>query len=248
MNLKDIRQKLVQTYGLYRLVDSPSGNWEDKGANFYIQAGLKYLDMRYWHTLTAASYKMDIAAGAYVVEFKSCRAIKEVWVDNGDGRVELEKKTLAWVKENYGSPVADMTRGVPLYYATALFKLSPELRALKTSDYNSQFTYGWEDIIFADEGDAHSYNAIVILPPPDELYTVDVKGYFYSEMLEDTDTSFWSVTHPDALVVAAAMAFEGVNRNEDGASKLERHIRRMLSSYSDDVVEEEIANINQIGG
>ena len=246
--LLQIRQEFVKRYGLYRLVNSPSGAWPDNGANQYIQGGLKYLDMKYGIRHTSAVYKVDVAAGSYAVEFKLCRAIQEVWIDNGDGRSKLTKKTLAWVKENYADPVAELDQDTPLYYCPGLIKLAPELRTLESSDYTSQFTYGYEDILFSDEGDAHEYDAILIVPPPDETFTVEVKGLFYSQMTSDTHTSFWSVNFPNALITAAAMDFEGSNRNHDGAQKLEAHIQRMLSPYKDDVVEEEMTNINQIGG
>ena len=92
MNLLQIRQQLRAVSGRFDLINADDS---DNGANFYINAGQKYLDRL---TTTQKSYGICYrfcAVGAHSVQFPYCRAVKEVWAATTTARWQLEKKNLA---------------------------------------------------------------------------------------------------------------------------------------------------------
>jgi len=77
-----------------------------------------------------------------------------------------------------------------------------------------------------------------VLPPADGTYTITVVGMFQCASLEHNyDTNFWSIMHPDALVVAALRELEYTYRNTAGAKDYSLPINAKLHGVDKDLVQ-----------
>jgi hypothetical protein len=189
----------VRESGRYELVVDTSA-WADNGADAYINAGQKMLDRRVELRKSYGRHFANITAGDNVISFQAARAIKEVWYfGTGVSRVKLEKKDMAWLRQEY----ADMETedyGTPLYYSPAVLRLAPD-EVMSTTITDLDVIAGYLDVQVDDH---FAWNGVVLFPPTDASLTVEIWGMFYSqELTVDADTSFWSVVHPELLVMAA---------------------------------------------
>lgn len=62
------------------------------------------------------------------------------------------------------------------------------------------------------------------------------------------ETSWWSEIYPDALVYAALYSLETFYRNTEGAKDWMNSIRMVIDGIDKDMVEQEVAGLNQIAG
>lgn len=252
MTLLQIRQKFVELSGRYDLVSNPSTFTPDNGANFFIQAGQRLLDNL--HERQLAWYKKNLAIGDAVIDVQYAKSIKEVWVANADGRVQLDKVDYGWLRENFSKPVASQDQGDPLYYAVGINKLSPSQITLTTaagaSPYTAQFTYGFEDLILANElSEGYQYVTVLIAPPTDEVKTIEILGQFFSLTLStDAQVNFWSEQYPELLVKAALYELECFYRNTEGAKDWYNAVDLELLGLDKNQVDEEMTDfVERIG-
>ena len=95
--------------------------------------------------------------------------------------------------------------------------------------------------------DHFTYNALIFMPPADDTFRLEIVGLFDTpELSADDDENYWSAVHPMALVMAGARALEIMYRNTQGAKDWERSIAIELTGFEMDLVEEEIAEVDQI--
>jgi len=240
MNLLQIRQQFRTISGRHDLVNLDGS---DNGANFYINEGSRYLDRLDENQKSWASRFVWLQAGLWGVQFEYCRAIKEVWVSSTTERWQLEKKRLQDLRSEYMSEMpSERDTGDPLYYAPTLTRYIPE--DAEVGDIESFI--GFVDI---PTGDAHLFNSILIAPPADELLSVEIVGLFYNTSLDaDTDENYWSVAHPMLLIMAAMRYVEVINRNTQGVNDWEAVISRDIATIGFDLVEELIAEVDQMEG
>lgn len=241
MNLLEIRTKFIDLTGRFDLVVDTT-SYEDNGANFFIEAGQRFIDSKINFPKSLARYQKDIAVDSILLTLQYARSIKEVWVTNSDGKYKLEKKTLTWLRSNYADTLADIDTGRPLYYSPAILGLSPEQAALTSGDYTDEFTYDADDLMF---GSHYGYNGVVFMPPADEIYTMTVIAEFLSIVLSlDADTNYWSIMFPDVLVAAAMLALEKFYRNTEGVKDMTAVVMDSLLGIDKDMVEQEISEVN----
>ena len=243
MDLVTLRQQFVRITGRYDLVVDTT-DWEDNGADFYINAGIKYLDRL---ETTKKSYSRafpEVTSDDWYAVFQNCRAIKEVWCSNSDGeRWQLVKRDFALLRAAYNELPANLDSSEPIYY-------SPVQTLRKDVETADQMTI---DYFYNDEtteaNNNFKYNAIVFMPPADDTYRLEIYGLFDTpELSDDEDENYWSDVHPMALVMAGARALEIMYRNTQGAKDWERSIAIELSGFGMDLVEEEIAEVTQMEG
>lgn len=238
MNLLQVRTKFREVSGRFDLVNE---DFSDNGADFYINEGRKYLDRLDETQKSWASCFRFAEVGQFSASFPYCRAIKEVWAMSSSARWQLEKKSLQDLISGYltGLPSSRST-GVPLYYSPCLTRYIPEDSLV--ADIES--FVGWVDI---PAGGAHEYNAILINVPTSEKISLDIKGLYYSmELVNETDTNFWSGAHPMLLIMASMRALEIVNRNTQGVKDWEASIGTDMTGLGMDLVEELISEVTQI--
>jgi hypothetical protein len=238
MNLLQIRQQFRILSGRYDLVNDDGS---DNGADFFIQEACKYLDrldetQKSWATV----YKW-LPAGLFAVSFQTARAIKEVWVATADERWQLEKVKFQDFKANYMNVVNSLReQGDAAYYTPLLTRYIPE-NAMVTD--LEAFT-GFVEI---PSGNAALYNAIAIAPTTDVTLMVEITGLFYSMKLSiDTHENYWSIAHPMLLIMATMRQVEVINRNTQGVNDWDSAIRIDMQQLGFDLVEELIAEVDDM--
>ena len=245
MDLLGVTKWLVKDTGRYDLVtdtttwaDNPTGT--SPGAYHYINTAQRILD-RMQDTPHASRWFFKVpAAGDRTVEMQYVRSIEEVWYSNATvGRVEVERVDLADLRGNYYEPTADVENGYPAYYAVNVEGVSPENTTL------TAFT-DTEDVI---TGEPSLYRGITFMPPSDGSYTMRIRAKMYCKPLSSsTDTSYWTIQCPEALVLVAKWLLEGLLRNADGMAALERAIRPILTDMDKDMADEDSVNVSQMEG
>jgi len=218
VNLREIREKFVEMTGRYDLVLDAS-TYPDNGANFWINAGQKWLDRQLDFSEAKAELTVSLSTGDFEAEVPGVRAVKSVGVKkDSDTFVYLEKRGYRDLRRY--SRVADTSdREVPRYYAIGL-DASTERDGVRE---------------------------LLIWPPADKAYDLEVEGLFATPHLEeDTDTSFWTLEFPEVLIKAAAFRAEPMFRNSTGENDFFRSLQRDVEMIDFDQVEEETTDVDQM--
>ena len=240
MNLLELRTIFKTTSGRDDLVNA---DFSDNGADTYINEGRKFLDRLDENQKSWASAFRFIQPGKYMANVPHCRAIKEVWVATTVARWQLEKMDLQDLVSEYltGDP-ATRNQGSPLYYSPTITRYIPE--DLASADFEA-----FKEWVEIPAGNAHEYNTIILNVPTDLKLVAEVKGLYYSkELIEDTDENYWSVNHPVLLYMAAMRYIEVVNRNTQGVNDWTKAIATDAVSIGMDLVEELIAEKDEMEG
>ena len=220
-----------------------NSDFSDNGADFFINEGRKYLDRLDETQKSWASCFRFVEIGHFSAAFPYCRAIKEVWAATISARWQLEKKSLQDLTAGYltGLPSSRNT-GSPLYYAPCIVRYIPENAEAGDIEAFAGFT----DV---EAGNYHEYNSVLLSVPADEQIMLDIRGLFYSmELIEDTDKNYWSEVHPMLLYMSAMRQIEVSNRNSQGVKDWTSSIRDEVSQLGMDLVEELIAEVDQMEG
>jgi len=122
MKLSEVRALFLQTSGRMDLVNTDGS---DNGANTYINAGQRMLDEKISFQKSVSRYIIDVPANTMFTTLTRCNAINEVWVENADGRTELERIDLQKLREMYSTP-ADVDASTPIYYSSIPVGLSSQ--------------------------------------------------------------------------------------------------------------------------
>lgn len=248
MEYHEIRQKFVEMSGRYDLVNA---TWEDNGADFFLNAGQRFLDRISTYGKGVAKNVQSIAAGTIIVKSVNLQAVKNVWAGNStDGLTKLTRYSLNELKEYYEKDLSTVTQGTPQYYAPVYLRPYPD----------TQTSAGWAgyyDISDMVLDDAHyTYNGVIIMPPPDETYYISIEGKFYSPALTATlalgvwtqTKSYWTEVHPDILLEAALFKLETFYRNTEGAKDWKAGLDEDLVGIDRDLVEESLRDSMEMDG
>jgi hypothetical protein len=248
MEYKDIRKKFVELSGRYDLVNQ---NWSDNGADFFINAGQRFLDRGSDVAKGFGKNVQPITAGTIIVKSIGLRSVRKVWAGvSADGLVELTKCTLDWLREEYGEQLSSATSGTPAYYVPAAFRPYPDA----TTTLSWAGYYDIDDLVL--DSTHYTYRGIIICPPPDKTYYVSIDGLFYSPELTATvlagvwtqTKSYWSEVHPDMLLQAAFYALEKFYRNTEGAKDWKSGLDGDILGMDRDEASEEATDINEMEG
>jgi hypothetical protein len=239
MNLLEIRQKFRTISGRWDLVNEDGS---DNGADFFIYEGQKYLDRLDETQKSWANYYRFLETGHYFISFPYCRALKEVWAATPSSRWQLKKKDLQDLMEGYLTTVpSSRTVGTPLYYSPCITRYIPE---------NADITdlEAFLGFVEVPAGNAHEYNSIMVNVPVSEKTMITLTGLFYSAKLtNDDDRNYWSEVHPLLLINATMRQIEVTNRNTQGVNDWTMAIRDEMQQLGFDLIEELIAETNQMG-
>jgi hypothetical protein len=254
MTLEEVRAKFCELSGRHDLVvDFANEDYTDNGADFYLNNGQKFLDGEYTGIKRYSWHKEDVSLGTYKIKFRRCDAIKEVWVKkSGESRVMLAKRDYSWIRKQYGDDYSDLDNGIPVNYCSLILNLEPDQIDLTTLNYTNTFTQDVEDILFSNTASHHLYSGILILPPVDGIYTISVLGRFWSPPLypnaDDDLETFWTVAHPDTLILAGMFSLEGFYRNTEGQKDYLVQINKTLNILDANDAEDEAQDIDQMEG
>ena len=237
MNLLGVRTQFVKISGRYDLITDTT-SWADNGADFFLQAGQNLIERlvgdlpesegRLWKTLTSSDY--------YVGFQKRCRMILNVWANNDENRIELERKSWKDLKELYSKTLSNIDNGCPLYYCPA------KLREIDVTDQNATGEFFNYTI-----SNSKDYRGIVIMPSVDTSYDIEIYGKFLqAELTSDNDENFWTITYPEILIRAAIYQTELTYRGRAAVSKLYESLMVELVEIDKDSIEESSHEFNTI--
>lgn len=238
MALADVKEKFIELSGRADLEDDENV----VKSEFFINAGQKYLDGLLEQGKTVARYFTNLITGQILVPIENLRAVQTVWVADGEERTQLHKVDMEHLRRRYNIPKSSLDSGRPRHYAPAILRPFGEVLDIGT------LTYSWlaDDILASGH---ETKKGIVIYAPADVVYTLEVWGKFWSKTLsEPTDTSFWTENHEDLLIKAALREVEIFHRNTEGQKDWELAIGFAMMEINKDAIEEEIAEIDQLGG
>jgi len=237
MNLGEIRQKFVEFSGRNDLVNSDDS---DNGADFFINAGQRFLDRRIDFKKSTGRYFKELAASSWYLSVEGCRTLDMVWINDTEERWQLTRKDLEWLHAEYPEAISATDASDPLYWAPA------ELRGINIADMNSQgsfFNY------VLRETEREGVSGLIILPPPDVAIVVELWGKFYSPKLaQNVDKSYWTEVVPETLLMAAMYRLELFYRNTEGAKDWLAGIELDLFDIDKDTVHEENINVGTLEG
>ena len=224
--LANVRARFVTLSGRDDLVNADAS---DNGANQFIVEGQRLLETWAPYPGEKRWYKSDIAAGDILLTMERVRSVLEVWVADADGRYPVELVPLRDLREVYYEPSSEISQNTPAFAAIAQIGLAPAQDAITSANYTDTFTYDYEDILFADEGDHWERTGIVWMPPADDTYTMSVLGTFFeTELSADADKNYWTDVRSDILLYASLYVLESQYRNTEGAADWHGHLTRAL--------------------
>jgi hypothetical protein len=110
MNLLEVRHLFVDISGREDLASTTGASPHDKdtGADMFINAGLRQLDL--WQDIpNKISLQQElIPAGIPDVHIANCRGIESVWIGNDEGYWELDEWTMRRYLQEYDSTAGDI--------------------------------------------------------------------------------------------------------------------------------------------
>lgn len=239
MNLQEIRAQFVKMSGRADLASADGAT--DYGADFFINAGQRWLDRQLDVWKAQAHYYKEVAANTHLVSIKLTRAIQYVSVALSDGteRDEVIKASLLDAREYYGKVHSLIDTSKPKYYFPVSLRRHPD------TDTETVPAILMDETIASDE----EYNGLILLPPTDQTYILEVVGLFYSKPLSTiTDVTYWSSVHPDLLILASLMRLEAFYRNTQGYKDYLTVLDDDVRKIDMDAVAQQIVDIDQMEG
>jgi len=238
MNYKEMRKMFRELSGRFDLV---LDNYADNGVGVFMNEGRKFLDrldetQKSWATRIAA-----LGLNEVFVTFPYCRAIKEVWAASPTlGRWQLEKKNLQDLVDGYLLTLpAEIQSGTPLYYSPCITRTVPQTVTIESYQQ-------WMGFVQASTSE---YNGVLVNVPTDEAISLIIHGLFYSDALTaDADVNYWSVNHPLLLYMSTMRQIEIINRSTQGVNDWTNSILTEMRQLGMDLVEELIAEVNEMEG
>lgn len=248
-NAQYIRAQLYGISGRADLVTSDGDNVTDYqlgGIDFYINAGLRYLDDQLPTGVGISRYFEEISAGQYHTNsLLNVRYISGVWLydPTEDARSELTFKTYSWMRKNYTQDWDNETQGTPLYWTPNLISLAPQQKTSVAGD----FTYSTElDTITAGDS-GYAQSGVIFLPAADGAYELSIVGAFYSQRFDDPSVrNFWTINYPDAVVYATMLKLEHAYRNKQGATDWIVAIDDVIRGIDYNAVEQEMSQVRKV--
>lgn len=243
MPLLAIRKQFVQFTGRYDLVTDDE-SWRDKGANFLIQTGQKWLDRQAEVSFGEQKSYFDLLVGSWYIMADNIRSVRYVYLSNADGeRWPLCRRDYPEIAHMRLLDPGRTEHGCPKYYSIANINTSPA-----TLNQTTVGRFG-PTVTYVEPSNPWGKNAIVILPPTAERLLVEIQGLIYQpELVADSDMNVWSEEFPYILVLAACRQLEISYRNTSGAADWENAINAELLTLGYDLVDQVSNDITQIKG
>ncbi len=246
--LDEIRLLFIPACQRYDLVENGdlSSN-VDNGANAFINGGQRFLDLTITHSKSLKRVFKALASGEYQVKIESLISLETIWVVNAaNDRVDITGNWFspAQFRREFGDLISTWVSGTPQYWSLSPIGLSPEQITATSDTFDSAGIIDYEDIQFGD-GAQYEKDGILIYPPADGTYTIDIWGKFYSQTLSaDADDSYWSVNHPDLLVMAACYALERTLKSREGMRDWLEAMKPLANAIDAQMVERDINHLN----
>jgi hypothetical protein len=236
MALLDIRQKFVEFTGRYDLVVD-TDEFADNGADWFINAGQRYLDRSLDVGKVRAKYFGTLLANRHAMALPNTRVIEKVYAVVEGEQKELHKaedEFIRWFYNKYREET--LTR--PYYYAPTVLRIAEDSSLASIPGDIATVQYQDEE-----------YSGIFFGQKADQDYGIIVQGLFYSpKLLSDTSRSFWTEVHPEILIAASLLSIERLYRNFEGVKESRASVQELVAQLDMDAVAQLIVDINQMEG
>lgn len=227
--LKEIRERFrKKPIGRFDLVTAAGA---DNGADWYIQAGQRMLDSMQPTPLREAEFYKILSSGDWWIKVPKAYAVLHVWLENDDGEhSDLDYKMLDALLALY--PKLELTAAAtPAHWTLSITRTGADATEGPT----------------ATDADAVGYTNVLIMPPAlvaaGEVLTLRVYGQYESHTLsDDGDESYWSIAHPDLLVMAALYKLDREAGNNTRANELYAELARALRDIDRELVEQDMVH------
>ena len=150
-----VKKKLVDLSGRTDLVVDTTDYIDagNIGTKFFIQAATRMLDQMQDTPHSTAELAKTLTVGDSTWEVSNLRSIESFWInDTSDtGWNSVTKKSLKGIRDKFSEPVADITNGVPQYWAPDVIRVP--------------VTEGKESV-----------RGIIFMPPTDDTYSARLDG------------------------------------------------------------------------
>jgi hypothetical protein len=249
-DLKEVRRIFIETTGLYDLiVGGDISSNVDNGANAVINAGQDYLDKLVEHPKLLRRHMVKLTQGQFKISIQRVISIRHIFVINAEGRSDITKNILFYdqFRQEFGDLMKDWDTGEPKWWCPNIIGLSPEQMTKTSTNFTNDGILDFDDITFGDEFAA---DGILFNPKADGTYTIEVVGEFLSrKLVDDTDTSFWTVKYPDLLALSGNYIHERRMRNAQGMETALAAMQPELDEIDNAMVRFELAGLNnKMGG
>lgn len=229
MTLRDIRERLIKATGRTDLIEDQK-TYPDDGADWYINAGIRFLDQQLPGELSRTKVIKATTEGSPSISIPDVRAIKDVRIqESGERNRDLERYGLFDFYEHFGDEEylsAEGNQGKPMHYAYGI------QRGLNKSSLNQA---------------PREARVLLLHPVPDKVYDIAITSENFSQKLEDdSDINWWTLNFPELLVLAARREIEVDHRNQTGVQQFEQQLNRRLMDIDSDQVSDEISNSGQM--
>ncbi len=247
--LAEVRIDFIKSCMRYDLLASGDiGANVDNGANAFINKAQRWLDLQLDTPKSKRRHMTSFAADAYSVEIQDLLRVDRVTFINADGRKDITDNVMAaqWLRGQAPGLITDWDVGAPTYWAMNVIGLSPEQEDKTSSDFITDGILDYGDIHFATD---HAYRGLLFYPKADEVYTLEVVGKFHSATLVDnSDTSFWTLWYDDLLVLASCYILERTLKNSAGMKTWTDAMASQIRGIDVAMVESELSGIPMVLG
>jgi hypothetical protein len=244
MSLVSVRKQFAIYSGRYDLIVDRV-TFADKGADFFIQSGQRYLDRTFDIFKAESRFYTELAAGSWYVLAPDCRVVDNVYLSNSTGaRAELRRISLTEYKRIFRSDpmLAAQSADCIGTYCVSNLRVTPQIPVTITIDR-------WETATYNTTGLENNFTGILISPSTTGDTTCEIYGKFYQpRLLVDNDTNIWSEQYEVVLVMAACRELEISYRNTVGVKDWEVAITSELHGVELDDADQESNYITKFRG
>lgn len=224
----------------------------DNGALRFLNKAQRLLDNKVEDRML--SHISSIALSDWTKELSYIIALEDIWISDADGRVQMEKKDLNWLRAMYSKDHDELTEGRPKYFTLAQGELHPDTRLTQVqldALHDSGDLMNYEG---SGSYDGFTKQVLLWYPPADGTYTMRIFGRFKSQTLVYTTTpavdieTYWTEQHELLLVATALMIVEMFYRNTQGVSDYKIAHDILFNDLDQEATSKEIVQRTHIRG
>jgi len=219
MNLLETRKLLVNLSGRFDLVKDTT-DYEDNGADFFLNAGHRMLDRLVTHSKSEGYSDVYLIEGIQEYALTDFLSVRQVQVTTDSGAVTLKKISESEINEGLAEGAS-----IPRFYSLYTDIRSPLDRTRERR---------------------YQRLSIKIWPSPQEGLILKVFGRISKTLEEDEDFSFWTLQAPETLVRAALYQIESFHRNSQGMNDFMNALMQDVRNLDYDIIESEVGELNQM--
>ena len=234
-NLDTLRRKLVEKTGHFELVtDYENNDYSDDGshgANDLLNEAQDLLDEMLDHPTQPRWLIKELTAASapVLVQLQNAWYVTEVWFSGAtSGRFMLEKSTVARIRD------ADNPKTNA--WANAVALLAPEIEGSSSGT----FTEATSNVDYIDFTDNELLTSMLVNPPYDEAYTLEIKAAFRHATISDANpATFWTQAPKQRILLdACRYLIETDHRNTQGQNDLFAALRLRVQQIYHRLVDE----------